>query len=131
MQTPTLRYLFVLLTLGWADLIYYLSSQPGMDVRPLFVGQDKVFHFIVFGILGFLGMGAAKATTQGYKPRQVWLAIALVALYGVLDEFHQHFVPGRTADRYDVIADIVGGMFGAWVMYYLLKTLSRRSLSRE
>ena len=131
MQTPKMRYLFLLLALSWASLIFYLSSQSGTDTPPLFFGQDKLFHFIAFGTLGFLLMGVAKATTQGYKPRQVWLAVALVALYGVLDEFHQHFVPGRVADFYDVIADLIGGMFGAWVMYYLLKILSRRSLSRE
>ena len=131
MQTPTLRYLFLLLALGWAGLIFYLSSQPGTDKPMLFFGQDKLFHFIAFGTLGFLAMGAAKATAHGYSPRQVWLTIALVAVYGMLDEFHQHFVPGRVADFYDVIADIVGGMSGVWVMYYLLKILSRRSLSRE
>ena len=119
MQTPTLRYISLLLALGWALIIFYLSSQPGTDQPPLFYGQDKLLHFIAFGVLGFLGMGAAKATSQGYRWWQVWLAITVVALYGVLDEFHQHFVPGRVADHYDVIADIIGGMFGVWVMYLM------------
>ncbi len=125
MQTPTLRYLSLLLALGWAAVIYHLSSQPGTDVPPLFFGQDKLFHVIAFGILGFLGMGSARAGTQGYKSRQVWLAITVVTLYGVLDEFHQHFVPGRVADVYDVIADMVGGMLGAWVMFLLVSKVVR------
>ena len=130
MQPSTLRHLFLLLALSWAILIFYLSSQPGTDKPMLFFGQDKLFHFIAFGTLGFLAMGAAKETAQGYSPRQVWLTITLVAVYGILDEFHQHFVPGRVADFYDVIADMVGGMFGAWVMYYLLKKLTRKQRER-
>ena len=120
MQTPTFRYLSLVLALSWAVLIYYLSSQPGVDRPPLFPGQDKLLHFIAFGILGFLAMGSAKAGPYGHRPWQVWLAIALVTLYGALDEFHQYFVPGRVADHYDVIADMIGGMFGAWVMYFLV-----------
>ena len=127
MQTPTLRHLFLLLASGWAILIYYLSSQPGTDVPALFFGQDKVFHFIAFGVLGFLGMGAIKTSGHAYKPGQAWLAVVLVTAYGVLDEVHQYFVPGCTADHYDVIADMLGGMFGVWLMYYLLKMLSARS----
>ena len=120
MQTPAFRHLSLMLALSWAVFIFYLSSQPGVDMPPLFIGQDKMFHFIAFGILGFLAMGTAKAGPYGHRPWQAWLATALVTLYGMLDEFHQYFVPGRVADLYDVIADMVGGMFGAWMMYFLL-----------
>ena len=126
MQSPTLRYLSLLLALSWAMIIYYLSSQPGTDQPLLFYGQDKLFHFIAFGVLGFLTMGAAKATSQGYKQWQLWLAILLVTLYGVLDEFHQYFVPGRNADHFDVIADMLGGMFGVWLMYLLISKKSEK-----
>ena len=120
MKSHTLRRLSLLLALGWACFIYYLSSQPGQNVPPLFFGQDKLFHFIAFGILGFFSMGAAKADTQGYRHVQMLLTIVLVTLYGVLDEFHQYFVPGRVADHYDVMADMVGAIFGVWALYYLL-----------
>jgi VanZ family protein len=39
-------------------------------------------------------------------------AIALAALYGASDEFHQWFVPGRTADVNDWIADVIGATIG-------------------
>jgi VanZ family protein len=39
-------------------------------------------------------------------------AIVLATLYGATDEFHQLFVPGRSADRYDVLADCVGATMG-------------------
>lgn len=38
------------------------------------------------------------------------LAIAATVVYGVLDEIHQRFVPGRSFDVYDMIADAAGGL---------------------
>ena len=126
MKNRILRYLSLLLALSWAGVIYYLSSQPGTDTPMLFPLQDKLLHAAVFAILGFLGMGALEAATHGYHGWQVWLITALVTLYAVLDELHQRFVPGRTADVFDVMADIVGGLLGIWVMYTLVKACCRK-----
>jgi len=112
---------FLLAAICWAGLIYFLSDQPGMDVIPLFPGQDKIFHAIVFGVLGFLVLGAMHARARGYSPAQVWTAVVLTAFYGMLDEFHQTFVPGRTADTWDVVADVSGGMLGIYVLYALTR----------
>ena len=119
------RAAFLLATLSWAGLIFYLSSQPSIDAPALFPGQDKLFHLIVFGILGFLVMGALQASHEGYPTRQAWLVALAVMLYGILDEFHQYFVPGRSADVYDVLADAIGGLLGAWAMYYLVRVRVR------
>jgi VanZ family protein len=113
----TLRNLFLLCALGWAGVIFYLSSQSGADIPPLFVGEDKLLHAFVFGILGFFVLGAMKTTPDGYRPFQPWLAVIVVTVYGVLDEFHQYFVPGRTPDIYDVMADAAGAMLGVWLLY--------------
>ena len=127
MQNRSLRYLFLLLALGWAGVIYYLSSQPGTDTPMLFPFQDKLLHIIAYAILGFLGMGALEAATHGYHAWQVWLIAVLVSVYGILDELHQRFVPGRTMDGFDVLADVAGGLLGIWVMYTLVQRLSRKN----
>jgi VanZ family protein len=44
---------------------------------------------------------------------------AMVTLYGFTDEFHQLFVPGRSADLRDVLADCVGGFAGAAMMSFM------------
>jgi VanZ family protein len=119
------RAAFLLATLSWAGLIFYLSSQPSIDAPALFPGQDKLFHLIVFGILGFLAMGTLQASRHGYPTGQVWQVVFAVMLYGILDEFHQYFVPGRSADVYDVLADAIGGLLGAWAMYYLVRVMFR------
>ena len=99
------RYVFLVLAFAWAGLIFYLSSQPGIDAPMLFPGQDKLFHLIVFAILGFFLMGAMKITGNGYRRSQVWMVVLIVVLYGISDEFHQYFVPGRSTESLDALAD--------------------------
>ena len=125
----TLRYLFLLCALGWAGVIFYLSGQPGADIPPLFYGEDKLLHALVFGILGFFALGAMKTTADGYRPFQPWLAVILVTVYGVLDEIHQHFVPGRSPELYDVMADAAGGMLGVWLSYRFVKSRLQNAAS--
>ncbi len=115
------RYLSLALTISWAGVLFYLSSQPSIDTPSLFPGQDKLFHLIAYGVLGFLGMGAMLIHESGYRHRQLWLVVLLVVLYGISDEIHQYFVPGRTMDIYDVLADSIGGLLGAWVMFFLVR----------
>ena len=121
----TLRNLFLLCALVWAGVIFYLSSQPGADIPPLFYGEDKLLHAFVFGILGFFTLGAMKTTADGYHPFQLWLAVILVSVYGVLDEVLPHFVPGRTPDIFDVMADAAGAMLGVWLLYRFIMTRHR------
>ena len=118
--------LSLLLACLWAGVLFYLSHQPGTLTQPLFPLQDKLEHFTAYAILGFLGMGSLRATTYGYRPKQAWLICLLVGLYGITDEVHQYFIPGRVADGFDVAADIAGGMLGAWLMYYLVRLAARR-----
>ena len=92
----------------------------------LFPGQDKLFHLVVFGILGFFVMGSLPAARDGYRRRQLWWVALAVMLYGVSDEFHQHFVPGRTVEFFDVVADALGGLLGAWVMYLISGFMGKR-----
>jgi VanZ family protein len=57
-------------------------------------------------------------------------AIALAALYGASDEFHQWFVPGRTADVADWIADVIGASIGVAVVL-LVALLVMRAVRRR
>ena len=128
MQRPTVRYLFLLLAVSWAGVLYYLSAQPGIGKPLLFIHEDKILHFIAFGLLGFLAMGAIRAKGDTHHNWQVWLIVLLVGLYGVVDEFHQRFVPGRDASIYDIAADMAGGVMGAWVMYFLVKKVRSKKV---
>jgi len=52
-------------------------------------------------------------------------AIALAALYGASDEFHQWFVPGRTMDVADWIADVIGATAGVAVVFIVVRVARR------
>ena len=93
-------------------VIFAASSIPNLRHLPGGL-SDKSGHSIGYAMLA----GSLLRALAGGRLRDVtWtrgvLAIALATLYGVTDEFHQLFVPGRSADRYDVLADCLGASFG-------------------
>lgn len=108
--------IFRLAALFWMALIFYLSAQPSLGVPGLFSGQDKVLHALVYGVLGFFIGRGLSPWRGGLSWGQVGLVTLLVALYGLSDEFHQSFVPGRSPSVADVIADTLGGFVAAWFL---------------
>jgi len=69
----------------------------------------KCAHFIEYFILSLLILRGIRAGRHGTKLAWAVLAIAIVAGYASLDEFHQRFVPGRTPAVTDVLIDTTGG----------------------
>jgi VanZ family protein len=94
-------------------VIFGASSIPNLTTLPGNI-SDKSGHSIGYALLGILIL---RALAGGRLREVTWrrgiAAIVLATLYGVTDEFHQLFVPGRSADRYDVLADCVGATIGA------------------
>lgn len=79
----------------------------------VFRHQDKLVHFIEYGVLGLLLVRAAYQSTVRRR-RNYWLCLLVAVLYGMSDEFHQIFVPHRTADVWDLAADTAGAFVFAW-----------------
>jgi len=100
--------------LGWAAIIFVMSSFP-QQVYPAtdVPNADKLVHLALYGTLSALcARGLGRATR--WSGIDVWLAAAaLASLYGMSDEFHQRFVPGRSAEWADVLADAIGALLGA------------------
>jgi len=93
-------------------LIFAASSIPNLKNLPGGM-SDKSGHSIGYALLsGVLLRAFAGGRLRGVTWARGLLAIVLATLYGVTDEFHQLFVPGRSADRYDVLADCVGASLG-------------------
>lgn len=72
---------------------------------------DKLVHLMLYAVLGLL---LARALRQrGTVTRSAILSAALgMALFAAADEWHQSWVPGRSADLADWAADVVGGVAG-------------------
>jgi len=69
----------------------------------------KCGHFTEYFILSLLLLRGIRGPNRGTKLAWALLAIALVACYASVDEFHQRFVPGRTPAVSDVLLDTTGG----------------------
>jgi VanZ family protein len=91
--------------------IFAASSVPGSQV-PAAV-WDKLAHFLVYAALGaFFLLPLAQGRPSGVTGATMATAVALSFLYGLTDEAHQMFTPGRSPDMYDVIADTIGATAG-------------------
>ena len=121
---PATRLLSLALALGWMGVLYHLSDQPVIDAPMLFPGQDKLFHAIVYAVLGGLYLALFRPGPAGYAAQARWLALGLAVLYGISDEWHQSFVPGREPDVLDVLADGVGAAAGTLLLHLLVKRFS-------
>lgn len=85
------------------------TSSETMTIIHLIV--RKVAHFTEYGILGYLAVRAFRASPGVYLSRYWFmLSFSIVVLYALIDEYHQSFVPSRTASIYDSFIDMTGGL---------------------
>ena len=97
----------------WSTVILVATSIPGSMLRgaPVVAGADKGVHALLYGTLGFL-VWRAVASGGGGSGRRAGIALAAIALCAVLDEWHQQFIPGRSTDMADWMADVAGAIVG-------------------
>jgi VanZ family protein len=101
----------------WGVFLLALTSWPsppevpGISSLPHF---DKAIHTFLYGVEGFL---LYYSVAWPPESRSAWLralAIAgVLAIWGTVDEIHQHWIPGRSMEASDALADTVGGSLGA------------------
>ncbi len=75
-------------------------------------GIDKVEHALIFGLLATL------LVRSGFLPKFGWVAVLLVSLFGVSDEWHQSFTPGRSVEFRDWLADTCGAALAVTLYVY-------------
>jgi VanZ family protein len=97
-------------------IIFFLSHQQGTDLPlPRFPGIDKLVHALAYGVLAGTALFAFPPETRRRRAPAVGLAVVVFCiLHGVADEFHQSFVPGRSASTGDIIADAIGSMLAVF-----------------
>ena len=98
-------------------IIYFLSHQPADSLQVQnFAGLDKAVHVITYGLLAVTVLYGLQPFTR--KSDHFTAAIVVVLfclLYGISDEYHQSFIPGRHVSAWDVAADLAGALAAvAW-----------------
>ena len=99
---------------AFVDELMYLLEDLGLKflVYPLYFAYrypDKFGHVILY--MGFGLLLNQTLTTSGnavLSKYAVPFSIAIGMLYGITDEFHQSFVPYRSASSMDLLADFIG-----------------------
>jgi VanZ family protein len=100
---------------AWMGFIFYLSSLPNIPYlgHGWYTGfRDVAGHFTVYAVLAVLWERAL--AWAGVRRAERW-AFIIAVIYGLSDEFHQSFVPGRSSDLFDVATDAAGAAFGLWL----------------
>jgi VanZ family protein/UDP-2,3-diacylglucosamine pyrophosphatase LpxH len=111
-----MRWLWIL-PLAVAATIVWLSAQShypgGIQLPP---PLDKVAHATAFGLLAWV-LDLALQRNRPDLPlyRRHLLVFVAVAIYGATDEWHQLFVPGRSCEFGDWLADAAGGSLGLFL----------------
>lgn len=86
----------------------------------------KIAHFTEYAILGFLAARAFRTSPQPAINRRWFLiCVALVVVYALLDEYHQSFVPSRTASIFDSLIDMSGGLTALIIVWKRTATNTR------
>jgi len=94
--------------------ITILSSQSTLPGPQAFFGIDKLMHFTAYAFLAAaIGLWFSRESWSRKHLRNFIVCAAIASGYGVLDELHQYFVPGRTCDIWDWVADTLGAAAGS------------------
>ena len=93
---------------------------------PDFQNSDKFIHLICFTALACCWCLWFNLENWKLHPfRCVLFVVTIVSVYGIIDEIHQYFVPGRHASVLDWLADTLGGICGGIIGLVLTKFLQR------
>ena len=98
-------------------VIFWQSCFATPHVLPSWPLQDKMAHAGIYGVLAALWIRAFNSleSWRGRSRLLLTTGVVLSTLYGLSDEWHQSFVPARTADAADLMADFVGSLIGGWI----------------
>lgn len=106
-----MKYFRWIITIAYAGFIFFLSSRT-WEGLPSFEGADKGMHALLYFVLGGLLIWALRTTRLKGHKLIVLAAFLIAVVYGLSDEIHQLFVPGREFSLYDLAADGIGAIIG-------------------
>ena len=110
----------------WFAFIFVLSSQPSLPSPDQVT--DKQAHAFAYGVLAVLClMGLTGWRWRRVAGASLLGAFVIAVAYGVSDEFHQSFVPGRSPDVADVVADAAGAALALTAAWGWAILVARRS----
>jgi VanZ family protein len=149
-------YKRLLLPILWYGLIFYITEQPGADSLSTQLAMEELHtkvnetvqlaeiwlfnpefwngvlrigsHLFMFGVLGILFYYLLEPSLR-FNKKTFLISILLVTLFGISDEVHQSFVPGRFPMPIDVLKDVFGSIVFILSACWIFKYKSNQGLS--
>lgn len=126
LKTTKSKKFFLLSPLILASISVFIAShQEGVPFdTSIFILQDKVYHFIAYFIYGItiqLFLSYFNLESKKY----ILLTILIGSLFGASDEFHQSFIPNRTIEFFDWVADTLGVSASLSIRTLLYKLINK------
>ncbi|KPL01056.1 MAG: hypothetical protein AMJ91_01815 [candidate division Zixibacteria bacterium SM23_73_3] len=116
------------LALIYALLIFVVSAVPGISPPSFgFVLEDKILHFIEFSVFSALLFLTFFTSGKEFLKKHAFLISSLIGIaYAASDELHQRFVPGRSCEFFDFLADSLGVIVIQLGIWFYLKRKKER-----
>jgi VanZ family protein len=118
---------------SWLVIILIVSSiprlpDPSIELKSfhLTIRTDYILHFLQYAILGGLFV-----LWQGLKDKKISYRTLLIALvigiaFASLDEYHQHYIPGRRYNPVDMFYNMLGIISGLiFTALYLRRMITK------
>lgn len=124
------KTIIAILLLTYWILVFIATSMPNSTFFN--IGKyDKLAHFSAYGVLAFLmyWLFDLNKKTKTLNWRKVFIIIFILTLYAIFDEIHQSFIPGRSTEFYDFVADIIGIWAGVLVARYIF--FNKKQINEE
>lgn len=116
---PKLKLRYLVPAVLYCGVIFWLSATPDPGEPPFeFPGMDKVIHMTVYaGLAALVSVGLRRSNPGlGLRP-QFFIPVIFAALYGLSDEIHQIYVPLRSFDVLDLVANTAGALAAQGVLF--------------
>jgi VanZ family protein len=104
--------------------IWFLSSQSVLPTPKGIPGLDKLQHVLAYCVLA---LTSELWFSDEYRRRHGILTFFIIAavssVYGIIDEVHQFFVPGRDCNFWDWTADTLGAVLGGLAFKVIVRKI--------
>lgn len=115
------RILFFVPAILYYGLIFFLSSRS-FESRVDILFLDKGVHLLEFTLLGFFLAFGYFLSLKSSVATKSYLTVLSGMLLGGLDELHQYFVPTRSLEAMDFVADSIGVLAGLLIYFFISRT---------
>lgn len=113
-------YILLMILIGIMSIIPDTALDKVSDTYKLFSG-GYLFHILAYGVFSFFAL----LYNITYQRHSSFIILLFIAVYSIILEIIQYFLPYRTFNLYDILASLIGVAVGV-VFFFLYRSLKIR-----